>query len=324
MPKGRKQKSDDEFYEESMNFFLEPGAILQRISPDCVDIYNDRSLLKLICIEYWVGIFSPIAHHRFRVPHGYKVAYVDTMAGSGVTSTKRAGDYFCGSCPGAFLSASKFPFDIIIGIEIDKEKAETLKRRLNSISSSSQVIIRNEDILDVSSEIAGQLLKRTISYIVIDPQALQGMTWSGISPLLKCKGDAMITWFESQAWRIKCAALSETEHASAEGNRDRLNELFGDDKWTTTESPEELTQLLIDRILREGGKSSYATVKIEGPPGNYHLMILLTGQGAEKQVNEWKQNVERRIKSAHGRDISFLLDVKAGRRATLREFSNLL
>ena len=46
MPKGIKTKSDDEFFEESMDFFLKEGKNLSNACSDIVDEYNDHSLLK--------------------------------------------------------------------------------------------------------------------------------------------------------------------------------------------------------------------------------------------------------------------------------------
>jgi len=318
------QKNDDKFFEERLPFFLENGSNLQNICSECVDEYNDHSLLKLISIAYWVSIFAPIAHRQLREIYNYQVAYIDSMAGSGVTSTKRAGDYLCGSCPCAVLYALKKnrPFDLVIAVEIDKKKADALKQRLNKIPFLSNVIVYNDDILNVSLEIAKKLQNRTISYIVIDPQGLKGMTWAGIGPLLHCKGDAMVTWFEAEAWRLKCAAESQKEYDAVSGNRARLTELFGGEEWQKVKSPEELTDLFINRVIHECGKTACAKIKITRTSGNYYLMILFAGKfpKAEKTVKEWKNNVERRINSAHGRDIAVLLDVKAGRTSTLKNW----
>ena len=324
LAKRKLQKSDDEFFEERLRFFFENGAKLKDICPECIDQYNDHSLLKLISIAYWVGIFSPIAHRQLRDKYNYRIAYVDSMAGSGITSTKRAGDYLCGSCPCAVLRAQEknCPFDLVIAVEIDKDKADALENRLNSIISSSIVKIIKKDILEVSQEIANELKNRTVSFIVIDPQALKGMTWAAIEPLIKCKGDVMITWFEHEAWRLKRAAESSKEYQASEANKKRLTELFGTELWKNCKSPGELTDLFIQRILKECNKTAFEKIKIPKSSGGYYLMILFAGKfpNAHKLVNEWKNRVERRINSTHGRDISALLDVKAGRTATLKDW----
>jgi len=323
LTKGKPHKSDEEFYDERIRFFLENGSIFQKICPTCVDEYNDHSLLKLISIMYWIGIFSPIVHRQLRDNFDYRIAYVDSMAGSGVTMAKRANDYFCGSCPGALLSAIKHncPFDLMIAVEIKPEKADALKQRINTITPQPNITVHTKDILEISQDIAQELQKRTISYIVIDPQALKGMTWAGIGPLLKCKGDAMVTWFEAEAWRLRRAASSPKEHQAAEASKERLTELLGEE-WKNVQSAEGLTDLFIKRVIHECGKTAYAQVKIPRLDGGYYWMILFTGmpKNPQKLVDEWKTNVDRRINSVYGRGIPSLLDVKAGRISTLKNW----
>lgn len=319
MAKGRK-KTNSEFFDERLDFYLGHGKTLKEICPEIVEAYNDHSLLKLISVHYWVGIFSPIVHRRIRERFNKDVVYVDTMAGSGVTSSDRAGDFFCGSCPGAVLRASElgFPFDFVHAVEIKKDKAEILKQRLSSITNPSKLQVWDTDIYNVSSDIA-KMLKGTVSFSVIDPHGFQGMTWEGISPLLSCWGDAMVTWFEPNAWRHKNAA--EADHAAAEGDKKRFDELFGSRNWMKTDSAQELTQLFIDRVIAECGKTNAESVKIPKQGGGHYLMILFTGNpSAEKPAKEWKENLERRINSAQGREISSLLDVKAGRLSSLEQW----
>jgi three-Cys-motif partner protein len=316
-----KTKSDDEFFQESLKFFNENGKILQKINPEITDQYNDHSLLKLICINYWVGIFIPIAHRQLREKYGYKIAYVDTMAGSGVTSTKRENDYFCGSCPGALLTAMKhgMPFDYLFGVEIDKDRATVLENILKSISSDTQTQIFATDISEVSTSIADKIRKNTISYIVIDPEGFKGITWSNIGPLLCCKGDAMITWFEDDIWRLKKAAMGD--HKAAKSQGERLTDILGDENWKKADKPSDITNQFIARILSQCNKTHSAKVTIPRVAGNFE-MILFTGKfnDAEKLSKEWETNVTRRISSAYGKEIASLLDVKSGRTSSLKEW----
>ncbi len=321
MAKGRK-KSSSEFFEERLSFFFKNGASLRKICPDCVDEYNDHSVKKLISITYWLGIFCPIVNRNFREKRGWKIAYVDSMAGSGVTSTKK-GNYFCGSCPGAVLHSSDigYPFDSIYAAEIINEKADALEQRVSTIIDASKLNVYPNDIKDVSNTIANELENNTISFVVIDPEAFDGMTWTGISPLLSCKGDAMITWFESEAWRVKQAAVSN-KHIGAEGLKKRFNELFGNETWMDARSPTELTDLFTKRIIEECGKTCESRVKIIKTDGGYYLMILFPGNfpNAQKLANDWKSYLENYFSSPQCREISKLLDVIAGRTKSITDF----
>lgn len=254
--------------------------------------------------------------------YGYEVVYVDTMAGSGVTRTKRAGDYLCGSCPAALSAALRkgFPFDRIIGVEIDPVKAKTLRSRLKSLSPGHTISIYEKDIFEVSHLIVNKIKTNSISYIVIDPQALKGMTWAAIGPLLRCKGDAMVTWFEDAIWRVKEAALSGGK--SSKGNEERLTELLGSMTWKTADTPSDLTGIFIKRVLTETEKSVAKTIDIEDNLGRHYKMVLFVGRCREAKhiADEWKKHMKNRLGSEKGRNIARLLDKKAGRYTDLREF----
>ncbi len=314
MPK----KSDDDFFDETINYTFSLAAQIRKINPECTDEYHDHSVLKLLGIAYWVGIFTPICDKQLRKKYGYKLVYVDTMAGSGVTSSKRGGDYFAGSCPIAVKTAqdNNYPFDEVIAVEIEQSKAETLSERLKLITDIKTTVY-TADILEISSKIAVSLQNFAVAYIVIDPHGLRGMTWQAISPLLALKGDAIVIWFENEAWRLKQAAISDKQHKAIQSDINRMDELFGGG-WEKTKSADELTELFINRVLNECGKTAHGVVTIPRKKG-YYKMILFAGkfQNAAKLTKSWEENITRRLQSAIGKDISSLLEVKSGRQKTL-------
>jgi len=318
----RAKKSDDDFFNESIRFFCESGKDLATICPEIVDEYNDHSLLKLIAITYWVGFFSPIAHKKLRQEYGYQVAYVDTMAGSGVTKTRRAGDCFCGSCTGAILKAINkgYPFDKVIAVEIDQDKATSLESRLRKIDPNLPIYLYNKNLFEASSSIIADLKDDCISYIVIDPEGFKGMSWSSIGPLLKCKGDAIITWFENEIWRMKSAALSSGKNADAIA--ERLTELLGSDIWKDATESSDITDAFINRVIEETEKQCAESIDIDDVERKHYKMILFAGKfpNARKLAKKWKDNMERRLGSDQGRNISKLLDVYCGRNTDLSRF----
>lgn len=323
------RKTDEEFFEESLGFLRTQGTELARIRPEVVDEYNDHSALKLTSMLYWVRIFNPIAHHQLRKRFGYHLVYVDTMAGSGVTRTKRGGDFLCGSCTGAVVAASQqgFPFDEVIGVEIDREKAAVLGERLGSLKMDRNPLIISEDVADVSSQIAARLSDKTdriVSYVVVDPQGFEGLTWRGISPLLRCKGDAMVTWFEGDAWRLKEAADTPVEHKAAGADAERLTELLGTEAWRSATNPADLTRMFAERTISECGKTAWARLSIRERERTHYAMLLFAGKfrNAGKLVAEWKNQLEKRIESLHGQDLAALLDVQAGRLTTLKRWES--
>ena len=316
MKRGAPKKSTSDFFEDSVDFHCGKGLELQKLCPKCTDEYDDHSLLKLIAITYWVGIFAPISHKQLRERYGYRIAYIDSMCGSGVTSTKKAGRFLCGSTPGAVISAEKrgFPFDIIFINDLDTRKVEVLKNRLGTITDTP-VCSFSGDIWDNSMGIASKVReKTTISYTVIDPQGLKGMTWKALFPLLSLKGDAMVTWFENDFLRLKAAASSEKEFAQADADAARLTEIFGSEAWRSCQTGTELTQLFIERVKNECSKEVCSAVRINRKNGQYYLMLLFGGKfkNSEKLVNEWKKRLDDKIRSARNSDISTLIDIKIG------------
>ncbi len=326
MAKSGTRKTHEQFFEEAIAFLSAEGKKLATLFPRVVDEYNDHSSLKLIAILYWVGIFGPIAHRQLRERYGYRVVYVDTMAGSGVTRTKRRGDLLCGSCTGAVLAAKQagFPFDEVIGVEVDALKAEALRRRLESLDMGRRPTVLSGDIAQVSSRIAGQLPGNTISYVVVDPEGLEGLTWAGISPLLRCKGDAMVTWFENDLWRVKKAAETEADHKAAAADASRITELLGTEAWRDATEPSQLTNRFAQRVLAGCGKKTWSRVDIPKGGGTRYAMLLFAGNfpSAQKLATEWMERLSNRIRSLPTRDLSALLDVKGGRQGKL-EVGNL-
>jgi three-Cys-motif partner protein len=318
---GKPKKTDDEFFDGSLTFFCDEGNRLAKINPTIVDEYRDHSLKKLIAISYWIGIFAPIVHNKLK-RIGYEVVYVDSMGGTGLTKSLRAGDCFCGSCPAALITAHRkgYPFDEIIAVEKDSKKAATLEKRLYSINPRPKITVYPGDIQEVSPQINDQLKSKTVSYIVIDPEGFKGLTWSAIEPLLQCKGDAMITWFENDLVRMREAALSGA--ASAEGNASRISELLGTDEWIHTSTAQEMTDIFTQRIMSTFNKGGFQSITISDKQKDHYKMLLFVGKSPQAQAlaDKWAENMNRRLESLKGRSISSLLDVRSGRTTTLNGF----
>lgn len=270
-----------------------------------------------------MGIFNPIVHKNFREPHKYKIIFIDAMAGSGVTSTRDKGDCFCGSCPGVLLSATKrnFPFDSVIAVEINVNKAKTLEKRLESIDMPTDINVIPKDINQCYKDIIDLVNKeKSMSYTIIDPEGYEGIHWNTIVSLISLRGDSMLTWFEHDVWRMRGAALSkETPANTKDSDIKRLNEIFGGDYWQLAKSKQNLTKLFIERLLSSTGKSVAETITIPRTSGEFQL-ILFTNESAKHKANEWARRVSEKINSIHGQSISNLLDVKTGRNTSLIDF----
>lgn len=316
------KKTNEEFYHENLQSYIENGKTLSKIDPEIVNEYGNHSVLKLICIHYWIGFFCPICYRHLKEPYGYNLAYIDTMAGTGITANRNGNNHFCGSCTGAIISSNtmKKPFDLIIAVESDKTRAETLYKRISSIFSPESTLVYSNPFENVSETIV-QLInspkKKIVSYTVIDPEGFEGLTWGAIFPLLSCKGDAMITWFEDGAWRIKQAAIQE--HRTAEGQTKKLDELLGPG-WKTANTPNDLTQMFIRRIQNISGKEAVGKVKISQDNGSSYYMLLFSRLKNDHIVKKWESEVTRRLSSVDKNNLSLLLEIESGRQKTLFGF----
>jgi len=317
-----KKKSDYDFIKESIEKSIERAKELQKIDPDVFDEYDDHSLLKLICIQYWIGFFTPIVAKHFQ-SRGKPMIFVDSMAGSGITKTKK-GISLCGSSPGALISANdkKHPFDYLVSVEIDDNKASTLEKRLDKIKNNTKVYVIHNDIKNVSQDLKDKL-KKSIAFTLIDPQAFKGISWDSISPLLCTRGDIMVSWFEWELWRMRCSALSDTNPSSANATMGRITNLLGNEDWKNEDDPEELTNIFIKRVLNECQKEHAEVFKIKRVSGgNYFKMILFTNNKAKKAAMKWKANMERRLSHMNYDALSTLLDVGEGKMISLDQYTD--
>ena len=107
----------------------------------------------------------------------------------------------------------------------------------------------------------------------------------------------MINWFEHDILRMQRAALSDaTNEKVKESQINRLNEMFGDDRWKKAVSSLELTELFTDRLIKQNKDSIVEIVKIPRAAGDFKL-ILLTSKNVQKQAKDWAKRVASRINS---------------------------
>ncbi len=315
---GPAPKSNQDFWDEALEFFLSWGDRLRPVGSTS-DVYNDHSVIKLIAMTYWVGIFVPIVRKNLVERYGYKMVYIDTMGGSGVTTTRRMNDCFLGSCPAAMIAAEQRgnPFDGVIAVEVDGPRARALEERIRSVRSSTETRIFNEPLSAVASQIHDWFAERATSFAFIDPEGFQGMTWEGIFPVLSLKGDAMVTWFEADAHRLRGAALAGGPSAAADAAR--MDDLFGNDQWRSAKLAPQLTALFCERVASEAGKLEAREFEVEDRERGRYKLLLFAGSGCPAHLpDEWVKQMSRRLPP--GIDIATLVDRKKGRATGLDQF----
>jgi hypothetical protein len=93
--------------------------------------YGPHTVLKVISVYYYAGMFAKIAKGDSAKARGYDAAvYLDLFAGPGVVSVGSKGDLVAGSPIAA--TSTPFPFDYSVFVEIDSAKAAALKARVST------------------------------------------------------------------------------------------------------------------------------------------------------------------------------------------------
>jgi three-Cys-motif partner protein len=128
--------------------------------------YGAHTLFKLALLNYYIGVFFPIAKANFN-----KIFYVDLLAGSGLVKIRDTDSYVKGS---ALLAAtSKYAFTKLICCEIDEKRATLLKLRLNLLKVPNEVI--QGDVNTKMDEIISicEIDKETIILLFVDPEGME-------------------------------------------------------------------------------------------------------------------------------------------------------
>ena len=314
-----KSKKPREFVTSRIRFFHQNGQNLRDIYPEIVDEYDVHSILKVIAISYYIEMGLPIVYKHFKEKYHAKITYVETMAGSGVIKASSVGDCFCGSCTGAVLSAiSKgYPIERVIAVDINPKKCKALEARLKYIDPNLDKFIIPGDINSVSNQIASLIKKKTMSFIVIDPEGFEGLSWRAINPLLESRSDIMLTWFEGGLDRMRASAL--TDHNGAESTADRLTELLGSEDWKNARNGLELTDIFINRVKKETDRNVVEYIGIEDEVRKHYKLILLLREfpQSRKLASEWKKYMDKWLQSGVARKVKWELEKAAGKQEEL-------
>jgi hypothetical protein len=134
----------------------------------------------------------------------------------------------------------------------------------------------------------------------------------------------MVTWFEADAWRLKEAADTPVKHKAAEADAARLTELLGTKAWRDATNAADLTRMFAERVVSDCDKTAWARLAIPEGERTPYAMLLFAGNfpSAGKLVAAWHSNLEKRVESLHGQNLSSLLDVRAGRLGTLKQWES--
>ena len=133
--------------------------------------YGPRTLLKLAFLNYYLGVFLTIAQSYKGNGMFDNIVFLDAFGGSGLVKIRGSQYNVIGS---SLLAATEGRFDQVISLELDKEKANLLRKRCQALGLSKVHVIQG-DTNDVVPSIPSKfrINDKSIILLFIDPEGME-------------------------------------------------------------------------------------------------------------------------------------------------------
>lgn len=132
--------------------------------------YKAHTVLKLAYLNYYMGVFLPIAHKYFD-----KIVFIDAFGGSGLVKIENSSYTVLGSTLlAATASVNGKGFDQVISIDKDQDKSNMLKSRVRALNLKN-TSVECGDANDIIKNLSGKygLNKSTGAIFFIDPEGME-------------------------------------------------------------------------------------------------------------------------------------------------------
>ena len=205
----RKLVTPQQWLERHVRKLSDLGTQVSQIDPDVHHSYSVHTSLKLSALEHAVEVFSPIARRRVDGGRSASSVYIDLFAGCGVTRTYQ-GDFVAGS---PLIAATvKRPFDKLILVEKDSGKADTLRRRLESLQGVAPFDVIRGDCNQVVEEIIKKAGRASTAFLCVDPEGMD-VDWKTIETIAnKIPATDLFINFTRGAERVASAYVKRGTH----------------------------------------------------------------------------------------------------------------
>ena len=161
--------------------------------------FGEHTLFKLIAIRYMLDVYCNVMKNN--LPRGYRTcAFLDLMAGSGVTKLKGRNVYALGSSILAARESIKKGrvFGKVFSVEMESDSATALDQRMSESSPDQPHEVFPRKTEEVLPEILEEVTKiKAHPLVLIDYEGLDGIGFDDIIPLLGMRADLMITFIPS-------------------------------------------------------------------------------------------------------------------------------
>jgi three-Cys-motif partner protein len=276
--------------------------------------YGFWSLKKEIALMYWIWPFLTIASFHFE-----SFYYLDLFAGSGLM---KANDHFMVGSP-LVAVASTLPdkqFSEYICLEIDRTRAEVLKKRAQTASKAFDTPLPKVFNVDCNKELP-RILKRTCKgnktcfLAFLDPENIKDLRWKTIQNILTIgKGDIIVT-FPTQG------IIRNLELAK---DNPKLGELFltffGDEEWRNiTAEADAIIDYYKSKFSQADGFIRAVDNVVVRDDLNHRLYDLIFATGSRGMHNAM-QDLKTRLRKIKTKDIRNIHQVIAESQSQLTDF----
>lgn len=138
-------------------------------------VYDPHTLLKLAYLNYYLGVFLPIAGYRKEKGKFDKIVFIDAFGGSGVVGVKNSRYSILGSTLlAATANARGRVFDEVISVDIDNAKSNVLDQRCKNLGLAN-VSVLNGDVNNLIQYVPAKfnISSNSIVMLFIDPEGME-------------------------------------------------------------------------------------------------------------------------------------------------------
>ena len=249
---------------------------------------------------YWVDVYTRIIPKQSAFSGNYW--YLDLLAGSGTNYIRETNDVIVGSPFIALLFARK-PFTRHIFIELNRERARALRRRVEALRYSERVSIYQSDCNTIIPKL-NMNAKHFLAFI--DCEGLD-VNWETQETLLEKRGDIIVV-FQTQE-------LQRTLGRAKKGlsDKEKLGDFLGDSSWKRAGDVKKLLEIYMNKL-----KSYRKYVERIEIRGEYKYDIILACRPGP-YTKAW-QCLKERYSKLTNKDAELALRMCKGEIRALDEF----
>lgn len=286
------------------------------VRPDIDNSFNEWSTIKLIILSGVVDLYTRIIPNHFE-----DFYYIDAMSGSGSVVIEGHDERFVGS-PILTSALAHDQFDHMFLIELDSDKAQALRQRMEFVSSELDYGLdgnfsviegdANEEIPElVDNEIQDAILEsgsvHTLSFIDNEGADIE---WDTITKLTSIYSDLVINFPSNNIQR-----MAGVPNATA------LNEFYGNRRWRGAGTDSLELRSIYKGGLSELGRNIQEAIRVQGSRNFHYDVIYATRETANGSpymtAFEWLQD---KLEDFDGDDIDRVLRYMRGEAVDFNPF----